>query len=427
MTHDLPLPRPAHDTARLDEVRAELAPILERVAAGALRREIDGELPFGPVSWLKDAGFGALRVPPAYGGRGVTLPELTQLWIELASADANLPQAFRGHFALVEDRLWQHARGQDQQVWFERFAAGEMAGNAWSEAAGVPLGRPSTVLTPDPAGRGYLLDGVKHYTTGSIFAEWVDVHAWREDGDGAAADVVALVDTRSPGVVVVDDWDGFGQRGTGSGTTTFDRVRVEASHVAPFGERFAYQAALYQLNLLATLVGIGRAALTETVALVRDRERNFSHANAARVRDDAQVLARIGEIAAAVYAAEAATVRVAGAIQDVADAARRDVATVARLNEEAEVACSTAQVVVTDLVLRATSDLFDTLGASATARSKALDRHWRNARTVSSHNPRILKARVVGDYLVNGTPPPYAWSTGATEREPRLSVVSGVA
>ena len=73
-------------------------------------------------------------------------------------------------------------------------------------------------------------------------------------------------------------------------------------------------------------------------------------------------------------------------------------------------------MVVTELVLRATSDLFDTLGASATARTEGLDRHWRNARTVSSHNPRILKSRVVGAHVVNGTPPPYAWAIGGTRR-----------
>ena len=82
---------------------------------------------------------------------------------------------------------------------------------------------------------------------------------------------------------------------------------------------------------------------------------------------------------------------------------------------------STAQVVVSELVLRATSDLFDVLGASATARSLALDRHWRNARTVASHNPSILKARVVGAHAVNGTPPPYAWSIGATRRRQEWS------
>ena len=144
--------------------------------------------------------------------------------------------------------------------------------------------------------------------------------------------------------------------------------------------------------------------------------RNFSHANAPRVRDDAQVLARVGEVAAAVYAAEAATLRVAASIQAVADAALGGADEVAALVEASEIESSTAQVVVSELVLRATSDIFDALGASATARPLVLDRHWRNARTVASHNPRILKARVVGAHAVNGTPPPYAWSIGGTRR-----------
>ena len=215
---------------------------------------------------------------------------------------------------------------------------------------------------------------------------------------------------------VTDDWNGFGQRGTGSGTTTFDNVGVPADHVLPFEERFPYQTAFYQLNLLATLTGIARGALADVVEAVQSRTRNFSHANAPRVRDDAQVLARVGEIAASVYAAEAATLRVADSVQAVADAALAGADEIADLVEASEIESSTAQVVVSELVLRATSDLFDALGASATARPLALDRHWRNARTVASHNPRILKARVVGAHAVNGTPPPYAWSIGGTRR-----------
>jgi alkylation response protein AidB-like acyl-CoA dehydrogenase len=217
-------------------------------------------------------------------------------------------------------------------------------------------------------------------------------------------------------VAITDDWNGFGQKGTGSGTTTFDNVGVPADHVLAFEERFPYQTAFYQLNLLATLTGIAKAAQADVVDAVRRRTRNFSHANAPRVRDDAQVLALVGQVAAAVYAAEAATLRVAGSIQAVADAAHDGVERIAALVEVSEIESSTAQVVVSELVLRATSDIFDALGASATARPLALDRHWRNARTVASHNPRILKARVVGAHAVNGTPPPYAWSIGATRR-----------
>ncbi len=411
-------PSTGPSTERPDDLVAEWAPVLAAVGEGALERELSGELPAEAVRLLKAEGFGALRVPAAYGGGGLGLVALARLWIELAAVDANLPQVFRGHFALVEDRLWHHARSSDQRVWFDRFVAGEIAGNAWSEV-GSDIDLPRTVLRPRADG-SYRLDGTKYYTTGTIFAEWADVHA-RVALPGHPDEVeeptaIALVDTRDPGVRVTDDWFGFGQKGTGSGTTTFDNVAVPADHVLSFGDRFPHQAAFYQLNLLATLTGIARAALADVVDAVRSRTRNFSHANAPRVRDDAQVLACVGEIAAAVYAAEAATLRVAASIQAVADAAAAGAHEVAALVEASEVEASTAQVVVSELVLRATSDLFDALGASATARPLALDRHWRNARTVASHNPRILKARVVGAYAVNGTPPPYAWSIGATRR-----------
>ena len=411
-------PTPRRTDSATESQSTDWSAVFASISEGALQREVDGELPVEAVRLLKSEGFGALRVPAASGGGGLDLVGLARLWIELAAVDANLPQAFRGHFALVEDRLWHHARTSDQRVWFDRFVAGEMAGNAWSEV-GSDIDLPRTVLRPRADG-SYRLDGTKYYTTGTIFAEWTDVHA-RLALPGHPDEVedptaIALVDTRDPGVRTVDDWNGFGQKGTGSGTTTFDNVGVPADHVLPFEDRFPYQTAFYQLNLLATLTGIAKAALRDVVDAVQKRTRNFSHANAPRVRDDAQVLALVGGIAAAVYAAEAATLRVAGSIQAVADAPLASVEEIAALVEASEIESSTAQVAVSELVLRATSDLFDALGASATARPLALDRHWRNARTVASHNPRILKARVVGAHVVNGTPPPYAWSIGGTRR-----------
>ena len=75
-----------------------------------------------------------------------------------------------------------------------------------------------------PDGEGYRLNGTKYYTTGTVFAEWADVYVRRELEDDFA---IAIVDTREPGVTVSDDWDGFGQRGTGSGTATFIDVAVD--------------------------------------------------------------------------------------------------------------------------------------------------------------------------------------------------------
>lgn len=412
-SHTRILAAPAVDTTKVQAWRAQNDALLSQIQDGALQRELDGELPLAAIAALRAAGIGALRLPTSHGGPGLTLSELAQVWIDLASIDNNLAQALRGHYALVEDRLWQHQRGDDQTLWFDRFNSGQIAGNAWSEAGATAIDTQRTRLTADSTG-GYRISGTKFYTTGSIFAQWADVYALRQRPGHSDDFVIALVDTRDPDVAVVDDWDGFGQRGTGSGSTHFNNVAVPAENVLPFGNRFPYQTAFYQVNLLATLVGIGHSALRETVAAVQTRDRNYSHANAARVRDDPQVLARIGEISATLYAAEATVIRTAEALQRVSDAATASPDEITALNEAGEIESSQGQVVTTELILKATSDLFDTLGASATSRAKGLDRHWRNARTVSSHNPRILKARVVGDHLVNEAAPPYAWAIGVT-------------
>ena len=68
--------------------------------------------------------------------------------------------------------------------------------------------------------------------------------------------------------------------------------------------------------------------------------------------------------------------------------------------------------VVSDLVLEATTIIFDALGASSTAKNLGLDRYWRNARTIATHNPRVYRDRIVGDFAVNGTPPPGQYRIG---------------
>ena len=121
----------------------------------------------------------------------------------------------------------------------------------------------------------------------------------------------------------------------------------------------------------------------------------------------------VGQISAQVYAAEAATLRSAEPLQR-AYLARfaNDAEAERQANIDAEIETSKAQVVVSELVLRATTDLFNALGASGVSINKSLDRHWRNARTAASHNPWIFKARIIGDWVVNGIEPKYVWQIG---------------
>lgn len=386
-------------------------PIFTRIAEGASAREQDHQLPFAEIKELTEAGFGALRVPVADGGFGASLPQLFRLLTELAAADSNIPQALRGHFAFVEDRLVSN--GAQRAVWLERFVKGEIAGNSWTEVGAVKIGDVITKVSPDPGSNtgGFRINGTKYYSTGSIFADWIDTFAQRTDNN---VKVIAVVNAHQPGVTHSDDWDGFGQRTTGSGTSTFADAAVEAGNVIDFDTRFKYQTAFYQAVLLAVLAGSIKAAEREIAAEVRNRTRIFSHGNADSFAADPQILQVVGQVSAKAYAAEATLERAAQALQGAYDGAfLENLEEEERLNDLAELETAQAQVILTELSTRATSDIFDALAASGTSTKKNLDRHWRNARTAASHNPWVFKARIVGDYAVNGTTPPRVWSIGA--------------
>ncbi len=390
-----------------EQLAARFRPIFHRIAEGAVERERGRTLPYEQVAWLKEAGFGAVRVPIEHGGAGASLPQLIQLLIELAEADSALPQALRGHFAFVEDRI-NAAPGAARDKWLARFVAGDIVGNAWTEVGTVKLGEVITRVSFQD--QRWVVNGTKYYSTGSIFADWIDVYARRDDN---GADVIAAISTRQPGVRQSDDWDGFGQRTTGSGTSVFDNARVEEENLIGFSTRFKYQTAFYQLVLLAVLAGTGRAALRDVSHEVRRRTRVYSHGNAGRVSEDAQVLQVVGKISARIYAAEAAAVRAAHPSQRAYEARfGGDAKAENDANVAAEIESAQAQIVVADLVLQATTELFNALGASGVSESKLLDRHWRNARTAASHNPLIYKERIVGDWEINGTEPPYVWQIG---------------
>lgn len=406
------VPVTVHDELSLGADYEELAerfrPLFTRIAEGAIEREQERRLPVEEITALKDAGFGAVRVPKKYGGAGASLPQLIELLTELAAADSNIPQALRGHFAYVEDRINQHATS-DQSAWFARFVAGEIAGNAWTEVGEVTVGDVNTRVSR--AGEGLVVNGTKYYSTGSIYADWLDVYAARdEDGEP----VIAIVSAHQDGVTVFDDWDGFGQRTTGSGTAVLENARVEPEDVTVFADRFRYQTAFYQLVHLATLAGIVEAAAHEVAGHAQRRTRVFSHGSSDRWNQDPLVQQVVGVATSQGFAARAIAVRAAEASQR-AYLARfaGDAEAEERENQRAELESAEGQIVVTDLALEATSTVLHALGASATSESKRLDRFWRNARTVSSHNPVIFKERIVGDWAINGTPVPYVWAIGA--------------
>jgi alkylation response protein AidB-like acyl-CoA dehydrogenase len=316
------------------------------------------------------------------------------LLADLGEADANVAHIWRNHLAFVEDRL--NAPVSDtNDVWIQRLRDGQFVGGGWTEANNVTLA--NLVTTVSVEDDHYLVTGAKFYATGSLYAEWLDVLGRGDDGEL----LTALVRAEDPGVTLIDDWDGFGQRTTASGTARYEKVRAERGDVFPAADRFAYQGHFYQTAMLSVLTGITRAALRDGSAALTGRKRNYPQGLTEVPSDDAQLLAVIGEVSADAFAAESALAQ-AGAALDRIDATAEDAK---RRLIAAEVAVTQAQLVIIAAALRATTTVFDALGASGVSEQRGLDRHWRNARTLASHNPRVYKARILGDYLINGKDP----------------------
>jgi alkylation response protein AidB-like acyl-CoA dehydrogenase len=385
------------------ELLERFRPVFARIAEGAVERERTRQLPFEPIEWLREAGFGTVRLPLEYGGLGATMTQTVRLLIELGEADSNLPQALRGHFAFVEGR--RRTRDEASRAWwFERIADGALVGNAMAER-GPETG--STAVVAPGADGTLALSGTKYYSTGTIFADWVITSANLE-----GEHVTVLVPTTAPGVTRVDDWDGFGQRMTGSGTTVFDAVAVEPEHILRLGVDEAIEhpsvVAFFQTVLMSALTGISRAVLRDAVEFVRPRTRHFGVVGASSPRTDPLVQRVVGRLSSLAFSAES-NVLAAAARLDAIDEARAAGVETPEVHAEAALAAFRAQQIVLPTVLEATTLLFEVGGASATGVDRFLDRHWRNARTIASHNPAISREQAIGDYELNGVVPVAGW------------------
>ena len=378
-------------------------PVLKEIGQASLAAELGRVLPFEAIDALKAAGFTSARIPREFGGLGLPLADLFELVIALAAADSNIAQALRAHFGFVEQLLATPDEGYRAR-WLGRLGRGQIAGAAAAEKGGARDQFATILALRDGT---WLINGTKFFTTGSLYADWLTVTATDPDGDT----LKCIAARGDPGLEILDDWDGMGQRLTASGTARFADVRAHDNEVLTGNVAFAYSQAFFQLYHLATAAGIAQAAARAVAGAVQGRRRSFTHGNADQPARDPQVLELVGRVAASAHAATAIVRQAARVLDAAARSGERDrgPATV-----RAELQVWQAQETVFPITLEATTLLFDALGGTATLRTAGLDRFWRNIRTIACHNPRIFRTRVVGDFAVNGTPPPEQWRVGET-------------
>jgi alkylation response protein AidB-like acyl-CoA dehydrogenase len=390
----------ASSQAVSDDLFKRFEGVFARIADGSIVRESNRELPYEAVQWLKDSGFTALRVPAELGGSGVSLPQFFALLIRLAEAESNLPQILRVNAGFTE-LLLERKDDERTRHWLSVIGKGETFGAAASERTGSTDN--SVTVTPDSQPRHLRLNGEKYYSTGTLYADWILARAHDRE-----TDLNVLLRSDTPGVSRIDDWDGFGQRLTGSGTTRFDNVLVHQDQIldrykVSEPRRDTLITAFYQTIHLATLAGIARAVQRDAVEFTQGRTRTFGIPGQSSPRDNPLVHRVVGRLASLTWSTEQLVKSIASDLEEVHQARKRG-----EVRSEDYVALDIrtfqAQQVIIGQVLEATTLLFEVGGASATSDKRRLDRHWRNARTLASHNPAILREAAIGAFHLNGTP-----------------------
>lgn len=367
---------------------------------GAMARDRDRVLPYAEVEQYSAAGLGGITVPREHGGPDLSAATLAEVTAIISAADPSLGQIPQNHHGFL--RLLRYEPDPAKAAHFFRLALeGARFGNALAEATGKTTRDIAARMRRVPG--GWVVDGTKQYSTGALFAHYVPVQAL--DEDGLARRAVAA--RNAPGLTVVDDWSSFGQRTTASGTVILDGVFVPDSHVIA-----AYSASakptLYgpvsQIIQAAIDLGIARGTIADTIEFVRTRSRPWIDSGQDRAADDPYTVAAVGDLQVRLHAADALLQR-AGLVIDEATKIETADAVAA-----ASIAVAEAKVLTTEAAILATNKLFELAGTRSTLAEHGLDRHWRNARVHTLHDPVRWKLHAIGNHALNGIKPPvHAW------------------
>jgi alkylation response protein AidB-like acyl-CoA dehydrogenase len=388
----------APSTPSLRTLLDRIAPLSARIGEGESRREREREYPFAGFQLFRDSGLAGLRIPTELGGPGGSVRDLFTMLIALAAKDPHVAHSLRSHYGFGE-KLTLQRDPTDVAEHVPRFLAGRIYAAGSTERGTPRPGILNTRLTRD--GDRFRLNGTKYYGTGSLYADYLFISANDEDDRRVIATIPAVRD----GVRIVDDWDGMGQRLTASGTIMLTEVEVFPSEVAPGGTHNLfgrYASAFRQLHLAAVAAGITQAIRDDAVDYVRTHARPIAHSHADTAGGDYFTQKVVGEIAAIARALPLLVLDAADALDRSYRAIVGGAADVEDRVLESTVAVAQTQVLVAQLGPRAGELIFDVGGGSAAGRVHNLDRHWRNIRTLISHNPTAYKAKATGDYLLNG-------------------------
>lgn len=375
------------------EVAEKLATIFVHDAA---ERDRERRLPHAELGQFSRSGLWGISVPQEFGGAGVTSVTLARVIASIAQADSSLGQIPQNHFYALEV-LRVNGSPEQQRRLYGEVLAGKRFGNALAELGTRTALDRTTRLTRSDS--GYRIDGRKFYCTGALFAQRIPTHVLDEHGVG----FLAFVPREAKGLELIDDWSGFGQRTTGSGSVVFTGVPLAEEDLVPFQSAFERPTTVgpfAQLLHAAIDTGIARGAYEDLLQFVRHKARPWIDAGVERAAEDPLTQQEIGKLRVRLAATEKLLQR-AGEFVDRAQAEPEKASVAA-----ASIAVAEARAISTETSLLLGSKLLELSGSRATLAEYGLDRHWRNARTHTLHDPVRWKYHAVGDYYLNDRLPP---------------------
>jgi alkylation response protein AidB-like acyl-CoA dehydrogenase len=387
-----------------DAIVARVRELLPAISSRAVSGDRDGKLPREDLALLKENGFMALDVPAEMGGMGAGIATDIQVCRELATANSSTAQVFFVHTVGVRT-IGELGSAEQAKRYFEETCRRRIRIGVAASEPGIHVYDWKAKFTP--AAGGFRLNGTKHFCTGHEDADYIQVFAVLEGSPSLVEGVMlAMVPMDAEGVVPHGDWDAMGQRQTSSGTIDFKNVFVpERDVLGQPGAILQVSPSLfglyYQSIFSAIYTGIAEGALAAAVDYLRNRARPWPSAGVGTATDDPYVLQHVGEMATGIEAAKALLISAGEAVEA---AAAREIS-----RGQASVTVARAKVASTNAALHTTNVLFQICGARASYRSLGLDRFWRNARTLTLHDPVDYKLQEIGRYIVNGVEPPVAF------------------
>ena len=386
---------PAHiirSDAEAIEIATQLA---EQFQHNAIKRDADRRLPFDEIETYSQSGLWAITVPKEYGGAEVSSYTVARIIALISGADGSIGQIPQNHFYALEV-LRNTGTVQQKQKLYAEVLKGARFGNALAEfKTKNSTQKYSTISTTND---GFEVNGEKFYCTGSLFAHRIPSLVKNAEG----REFLAFIPRESEGLELIDDWSGFGQRTTGSGTVKFNHVRVKAEDVIAFDDAFSRPTLVgpfAQIMHAAIETGIARAAFEETLLRVR-QARPWIDSGVDTATEDPLTKFELGRIVADVRASELLLKQAAHSI----DVAKPH--PTAENIAKASLDVAKVRAHSTDTALKASSKLIELAGSRGSQRSDGLDRFWRNARVHTLHDASRWKYYFIANYLLNGVLPP---------------------